>query len=89
MPRLLVLNASGDSGAIGRVRGIVYEHEDDPDGMIRVHEFGGGVIVRAIDDGSLELYQNDGWPLWEDLPGGPDEMREFRSFCDRMLERRA
>ena len=46
-----------------RVYDVRYQHVDD--GQDYVHDFGPGVELEALEDGSVELHHRDGHPLWE------------------------
>lgn len=42
-----------------------YRHSDD--GLNYVHDFGPGVELEGLDDGTVRLYHRDGLPLWDDF----------------------
>ena len=47
-----------------------YVHDEDPEGVARVHDFGRKVVLIALPDGRVLLEHGRGKPLWEDFPGG-------------------
>lgn len=54
-----------DRSAVLSRRAVALEYDHAADGELYRHDFGKGVIVELLADGSVRLYRPDRKPLWE------------------------